>query len=156
MSRRARKLLIVALAIVALLIALPAWLFADALVCGPVTRTLLPKKTGGPHYYESFNHLCTPWHPVGEAPAGARPNATTSLVEAFFDAKGRVIKLSKYEAGGKLFWRHEITYDDNGWVKTLVHGQVGDAWKRSEYDRWTLVREVPVPAPADLVWQPPK
>lgn len=156
MSRRGKRLLLIALAIVAVLIVVPVWFVADGLVCGPVSRALLPKKTGGPHYYETFNHLCTPWHPVGEVPPGARPDNTPSLVEAYFDGAGRVVKLSKYFETGKLFWRRETTYDAAGWIKTEVHGQVGDAWKRSEYDRGKLVREVPAAPPVDLVWQPPK
>ena len=147
MSRKAKRWLLIGLAIAAVLIVMPVYFVADSLVCGPVSTALLPRKTGGPHYYESFNHMCTPWHPVGEAPAGAWPDNTDTLIEAWFDDKGRVVLLDKFFERGKLFWRVQVTYDARGYVKTQYSGQVGDQWKLREYDGRTLLKETPAPPP---------
>ncbi len=149
MSRTRKRWLLIGLAIAAVLIVVPGYFVADSLVCGPVSSALLPRKTGGPHYYESFNHMCSPWHPAGEAPVGARPDNTDTLIEAWFDDKGRVVLLDKFIERGRLFWRVQVTYDAHGYVKTQYSGQSGDRWTLREYDGWTLLKEAPAPPPPE-------
>ena len=150
-----------ALKIAALLVVVAAGglaLLADGVLCGPVSSWWRPHPAGGPHYYLSFNHLCWPFSPVSPAPDGMRPGrAQHNVLEASFDEKRRISTLTSWDEKGKLFWRQTTTYHPNGRVATLSEGQIGDKWKRAEYDtRGNLLREIAIEPPTDTVWQPAK
>lgn len=131
-------------------------LVADGMLCGPVSSWMRPHPAGGPHYYLSFNHFCWPFSPVSPAPDGMRPGkAAHNVLEAVFDDKRRVTTLTSWNEKGRIFWRQTTTYHPNGRVATLTEGQIGDTWKRAEYDmRGNLLREAPVEPPSDTAWQP--
>ena len=151
-----RKWVKVVIGVVAVL-ATGTWLFLDLCVCGPISRALNEHKTGGPYYYMTFNHMCRPWTPVDAAPDTVRPNTVDhSVIEAFFDSKGRVVRLTSYAEHGKLFWRQDSVWDEAGYLKSIVSGQTGGNWTKLEFDRsGTFISETPAAAPADSTWQQP-
>ena len=149
MLRRIGKIFLFALAGLIVM----GYLFVDAVSCGPVSKTFLPGHglTGGPHYFQTFNHGCWPWDPQSLYTDGTTPEKTEfQVIAAWFDDKQRLIKTQKYLDRGKPDWWQEISYDARGKLRTVKTGG-SSATRLYEYENGWLVRESeisPAPAPA--------
>ena len=141
---------------VALLLAGGLAFAADGMLCGPVSSWMRPHPVGGPNFYKSFNHRCGPFSPVDPAPAGMRPGQVPhNVIEAYFDHERRITMLTSWNSDARMFWRQTTTYHPNGRVATHAEGQIGDKWKRTEYDtRGNLLREIAIEPPAETSWKP--
>jgi hypothetical protein len=68
-------------------------------------------------YFESFAGYDLPLRPVGEIPK-EQAKAASNYYVAEYDAVGRLKSFASTFDGGKVFFKHEYTYHDNGKLKT--------------------------------------
>lgn len=74
-------------------------------------------KRSGTVYFESFAGYVLPLRPVGEM-SEEKAKAGQSYYVAEYDAAGRLKSFTSTFDGGKIFFKHEYTYHDNGKLKT--------------------------------------
>src|SRR5687768_7139981 len=93
-------------------------------------------KTGGPYYYSSFKTKSLPEVPVDElTESDAKRNAEkASYYTAYFNDKGRLIRIEKYFQG-KIESTSEYTYDTSGKVLRGRHIETDGSETEYEFDR---------------------
>ena len=94
---------------------------------------------GGPHYFESINHVCRPVQPEGLVTDGRTPQSSDRPLYAAWFEGGRLVKLQMLKKGGEPVWLEENVYDRNGDLKSVQRTASGQATLREEYDRGYLV-----------------
>lgn len=97
-------------------------LFDKAASCGDAVTSgkVFDGMRGGPHYFESVNHVCRPSQPEKPIADGRTPQTSDQpIYAAWFNEKGRVVKLQKFQKRGEADWLEETTYDRNDFLSSV-------------------------------------
>ena len=97
---------------------------------------------GGPHYFDSVNHVCRPIQLEGRITDGRTPQTSDRPVYAAWFEIGRLVKLQMLKKGGEPVWLEEIAYDQNGQLASIQRTGPGQTVLREEYDQGALVRVI--------------
>ena len=95
---------------------------------------------GGPHYFESVNHVCKPAQPERLISDGRTPQTSyPPIYAAWFNENGSVVKLQMYHKRGRTDWLEESQFDQNNLLRSVVRMTPGAPTVREEYVNGILV-----------------